>query len=296
VTDLARAGFLTEPDDPPNVRRPRWWPLDPESDQGKRLGLDRMGPDHAFVIDLGPGLLRAATTDLDLTAWLREQFGARVVPPDDPRAAGEIEMMIGITGVPAPNRRQRHRCADHYGNVWFSTFDRAEHADALARGLHERIEAVQGGTWLRLAALLPDTPAAPDAPTPAVLLHPWGLPTIERLLPGLRRAGVRVHPSPLLRYDPGSGLIQLSAAPRFAAADDGAPPAPLLPVALAGAATEDELIPAELVERFGHAALRFDQPHLDAVAQLVASTPYRTVDGSAGLRTVTEQLAAIVHG
>lgn len=314
VTDLARAGFLTEPADPPNVRRPRFWTIEPESDQGRRLGLDRMGPEHTFVIDLGPGLLRPATTDLEISTWLRARFAEVVVAPDDPRTDDEIEMMLGATGAPAAHRRQRHRSADHYGGVWFSTFDRAEHADALARGLRNRLDAAEGGTWLRLAALVADVPVQADVPTPAVLIHPWGLPTIERLLPGLRRAGVAVHPSALLRYDPATSLINIAPSPRFPSATDMSEASQLRPVLLAGAATDDgllgdddvmadlwstdsapaELTTAELVERFGHAALHFDRAHLDAIAHLVISTPYRTVDAGSGLRTTVEALAALV--
>ena len=294
VTDLARAGFLMEPADLPSVRRPRFWPVDPESGPGRRLGLDRMGPENSFVIDLGPALLRPAATDLEVAVWLRERFADAVVPRGDPRTDDEIEMMIGVTGVPAANRRPRRRSTDHYGNVWFSTFDRAEHADALARGLRDRLDAAQGGTWLRLAALVADVPTVPGVPTPAVLIHPWGLPSLERLLAGLEHACVRVHPSPLLRYDPTSGLIDVAPSPRFPTTADITERGHLQPVALAGAAADDQIIPAELVERFGHAALHFDLPHLDAVARLVTSTPYRTVDAGRGLRGVADQLAALV--
>ena len=297
VTDLARAGFLTEPDDPPSVRTQRWWPIDPTSDQGKRLGLDRLGPDHSFVLETGAGLLRASVSDLEIAAWLRQRFADLVLPPDDPRTTDEIETLRGVTGLPAANRRPRHRSTDHYGNVWFSTFDRAEHAESLARNVQARLDAAAGGTWLRLAALVPaDAPPDPTRPVPAVLLHPWGLPTLERLVPGLRRAGVLVHAAPMVRYAASTGLIDVAASPRFPTADGLLAPGTLEPVALAGARTDDDLHPAEVAELFGHAARHFDQVHLDAVAHLVTTRPYRTVDGEAGLRGVTGQLAALVHG
>ena len=303
VTDLARAGFLTEPDDPPSVRTQHWWPIDPTSEQGKRLGIERLGPEHSFVIDTGGGLVRTSSTDLEIVEWLRHRFADVLVAADDPRTDGEIETLRGVTGLPAANRRPRHRSTDHYGNVWFTTFDLAEHAESLARALHARLEEAEGGTWLRLAALVaagssnkPGERSDRAEPVPAVLVHPWGLPTLERLLPGLRRAGVEAHAAPMLRYDPGTGRIDVAASPRFPTADEHLSATRLEPVALVGARTEDDLGPAEVVERFGHAARRFDQVHLEAVAHLVAACPYRTVDGDAGLRSITEQLAGIVRG
>jgi hypothetical protein len=71
-----------------------------------------------------------------------------------------------------------------------------------------------------------------------------------------------------------------------------AEPCTLAPVALVG--VWDGVDPAQVVELFASAAVRWDQAHLDAVAELAARTRYARLDAAGGLRSSAEQLAALL--
>jgi len=315
ATNLGRSGFLTEPQRPPILRRARVFDVAPDTCAGKKLGLARVDVDGGHMLDLGDQLLRLASTDSAIVDWLGEPFADRLAERDDPRRGQPVELIVANLGTPAPNLRARHRLLDHYGNLWFGTFDPSESADALARVAQDRLDAAGGGTWLRVPVLVP-ADADTARPVPALALHPWLSLSIDRLLPGLRRAGVAVHPSPLVRYEPANGTFVIAASPRVPAGHVAAHPetfaaAPstptsgdrgrslptanactLAPVALV--AVWNDIERAQAIELFASSAQRWDQAHLDAVADLTARTPYARLDATRGLRSSAEQLAALL--
>jgi len=259
------------------------------------------------VLDLGDQLLRLASTDAAVVDWLAGPFSRQLAAADDPRLDEPVELVVANLGTPAPNRRARHRLLDHYGNLWFGTFDPTESADALARVAQDRLDAAAGGIWFRVPVLVP-VDADTSEPVPALVLHPWLSLSVDRLLPGLRRAGVAIHPSPLVRYDPVEGTLAVAASPRVPPGHlDGLPdegPAGsarslptadacvLAPVALV--AVWDDVDRAQVVELFGGGANRWDQAHLDGVADLAGRTPYARLDSRSGSRSSAEQLAALL--
>lgn len=249
--------------------------------------------DNTVLIDTGAAPVRVACNDPAVIDWIRAVFAARVLPADDPTGPTGIEMIVANIGAPARNRRSRHRLLDHFGNPWFATFERDEAADALARAVTDRIDATTGGTWLRLPVLVP---AGEPSTAPAVLLHPWLGQSLDRLLPLLRRAGIAVHPSPLVHLDATAGVLRVGPAPRTTAATpDGREPARTIEVrALVG--VWDGIGRAEVVQWFLHAATTWDQGALDAMATLADRVPYQRVDSSMGLRSTVEQLASITRG
>lgn len=256
--------------------------------------------DNTVLLDTGAAPVRVASNDPTVVAWIRDAYAARVLPAGDPTALAGTEMIVANFGAPAKNRRSRHRLLDHFGNLWFATFERDEAADALARAVTDRIDAATGGTWLRLPVLVP----AGDHPSDrAVLLHPWLGQSLDRLLPLLRRAGVAVHPSPQVHLDARAGVIRLGPAPRWPGAVPGPAAAPTGRTGPTGPTTSidvralvgvwDGIGRPEVVQWFLHAATSWDQTALDAMATLTDRVPYARVDSSMGLRSTVEQLAAL---
>lgn len=256
--------------------------------------------DNTVLLDTGAAPVRVASNDPTVVAWIRDVFAARVLPVDDPSALAGTEMIVANFGAPAKNRRSRHRLLDHFGNLWFATFERDEAADALARAVTDRIDAAGGGTWLRLPVLVP---ADDHPPGRAVLLHPWLGQSLDRLLPLLRRAGIAVHPSPQVHLDTDHGVIRLGPAPRWSAAAPGAAAATTGPTGATTVIDVGALVGVwegigrpEVVQWFLHAATTWDQTALDAMATLTDRVPYARVDSSMGLRATVEQLAALTLG
>ena len=248
--------------------------------------------DNALTIDTGAGLIRAASNDPVIIDWLRAVFAGHAVAPDDPRSKSDsVEMIVANIGAPAKHRRTRHRLLDHFGTLWYATFERDEAADALAQAVSDRIAAAAGGTWLALPVLVPSSAAHPHH---AALLHPWLGRSLDRLLPLLRRSGVAVHPSPQVRYDTETGTLHIDPVARFPETEvkAGVGSRRSEPVALVG--VWDDPGTAEIVERFALVTTVTNQINLEAMAELADHVPYARLDSTAGLRSTVAQLTALV--
>jgi hypothetical protein len=269
---LGWRGFLVEPH-VPEARREDWFPaLGPDDCPSQKMGL----ADASLIdLDLGDRRIRLGSTAPDVVDELRVRFADRLVPAD---AEEEREIICANIGTPTGARRPRHRVVDHWGNLLYTGRRRAVAATALVRIVDDRLAESEGGVWLRTPVLLRDGRA--------VLVHRAFSGVVERALPRLEREGLRLYESPDVRIDPTDGTIVVGepSARIGGGVDDGSgdidsdeagiTPGGRYPIHAWVTNTED--VPRfEAVRAWSQTAVRWDQPHLDAVEVISRSVTAR---------------------